>query len=109
MLNGQDQLCDIEPCLVLVEGDLAGDMKTEVPTRAVVQCEVEVVWGLKREVQVDDEWVAGLFQNVGLDDCVFQLFLQDQVFLFQCFERIEVASGDVLGQKHLAESTAAQG
>ena len=36
MLYGQDQLCDIEPCLVLGEGDLAGNMETKVPTGAIV-------------------------------------------------------------------------
>jgi hypothetical protein len=40
------------------------------------------VWGLEGEVEVDDKGVAGLFQDVGLDDCVFQLLLEDQVFLF---------------------------
>lgn len=66
-------------------------MEAEISAGTVIECKVQVVWGLEGEVQVDDEDVVGLFENVCLDDCVFQLFLQDQVFLLEGLESIETA------------------
>lgn len=108
MLNRQTQLCYVKLGLLFGEGHLPGKMEAEISAGAVIECEVQVMWGLEGEVQVDDEDVVGLFEDVCLDDSVFQLFLQDQVFLLEGFEGIETAVNVELGQEDLAECTRAE-
>jgi hypothetical protein len=45
---------------------------------------------LESEVKVNDELMIGLLENIGLDDSVLQLFLEDQVLLLERFQGIEM-------------------
>ena len=51
---------------------------------------------LESIVEVDDEWVVGLLQDIGLDDGVFELLLHDQILLLEGLESILFARLDVL-------------
>lgn len=91
MLNRQAQLGYVKLRLLFGEGHLPGQVEAEIPARTVIQSEVQVVWCLEGEMQVDDEDVVGLFEDVCFDDCVFQLLLQDQVLLLEGLEGVETA------------------
>ncbi len=60
-------------------------MKAEVSSRAVIQSQVQIMRSLEGEMQVYNEWVTGLLKDVGFNDCVLELFLEDKVFLFEGF------------------------
>ena len=60
-------------------------MKAEVSSRAVIQSQVQIMRSLEGEMQVNNEWVTGLLEDVGFNDCVLELFLEDKVFLFEGF------------------------
>ena len=81
VLNGEEQLSNVEAGLMLRKGDFPSQMEAQVLARTVVESQVEVVRSLKGEVQVDDEGMAGLLEDVGLDDGVLELLLHDEVFL----------------------------
>lgn len=34
-------------------------------------------------MKIDNKRIAGLFENVGLNDSVLELFLKDEIFLFE--------------------------
>jgi hypothetical protein len=65
-------------------------METEISSRTVIKCKVKVVRRLESEVKVNDELMIGLLENIGLDDSVLQLFLEDQVLLLERFQGIEM-------------------
>lgn len=108
VLDGQAQLSNIVLGLVLRESDFTGKMETEITTRTIVQGEVKVMGCLEGEVKIDDELMVGLLEDVGLDDCVFELFLKNEVFLLKCLKGIETSIDVQLGQKDLAKSTRAK-
>ena len=71
MLDGKAQFSDIKLGLFFRKGDLSGKMEAEIPSWAIIQSEVEVVWCLECEVQIDDELVVGLFKDICLDYGIF--------------------------------------
>lgn len=91
VLDGKAELCNIEFGLIFWEGDLAGEVEAKVSSGAVVEGEVEVMGGLEGEMEVDDELVVRLLQDIGLDYCVLQLLLEDQVLLLQHLESVEAS------------------
>lgn len=66
------------------------------------------MWSLEGEVKIDDELMICLLENVSLDDCVFELFLKDQIFFLKCLKRIEATIDVELGQEDLSECTRAE-
>lgn len=59
-------------------------------------------------MQVDDEWVVGLFEHFGFGDCVFKLLFNDQIFLLKGFESIYNPTLDMPRQEHLAKRPRSQ-
>lgn len=56
-------------------------------------------------MKVDNKLMVGLLQNVGLNDSVFQLFLQDKILLFQGLKSIETAILYKLSQEYFTEGS----
>lgn len=81
MLNSKAELGNIEFRFIFREGHFSGEMEAEISSRAVIKCEIEVMRGLESEMEIDDELVVGLLEDVGLDYCILQLLLKDEVFL----------------------------
>lgn len=108
VFDGQDEFSNVETCLILRKNDFSGQVETEIATRAVVQCQVEVVRSLERIMEINNKWVVGLFQNVGFYDGVLELLLDDQVFLLEGLEGVLFAAHNVLNEKHFPKGSRTQ-
>jgi hypothetical protein len=107
MLDGQTELSNIKLGLILRESDFSCQVKAQVSAWTIVKGEIEVMRSLKGKVKVDDELVVCLLQDIGLDDCILQLFLQYKIFLFKCLESIQTAIDVQLCQENFAKSARA--
>ena len=67
---------------------LSGKMETQISAWAIVKGKVKIVRSLESKMEINDELMIGLLENVGLDNGVFELFLEDEVFLFESLQSI---------------------
>lgn len=63
---------------------------------------------LECKMQVNNERMTGLFEDVGFDDRVLELLLEDEVFLFEGLQSVKVSSCNVFSQEDFTECTTAQ-
>ncbi len=61
VFEGEDDFCDVEPCVLLFQSDFLGDQVAEVFARAVVRDQVQVLRRLECEVHLQHEGVVRLF------------------------------------------------
>jgi len=50
-------------------------MKTEISTWTVVKRKIQVMWSLESKVKIDNKRMVSLFEDIGFNDGIFQLFL----------------------------------
>lgn len=60
-------------------------------------------------MEVDDEWMVGLFEHFGFSYGVLQLLLQYESLLFECFECIADSTFDMPREKYFAECSRTEG
>ena len=60
-------------------------MEAEISSRTVVKSKIEVMRSLEGKVQIDNELMIRLFEDVGLDYSILQLFLKNQIFFLESF------------------------
>lgn len=101
VLDGQDQLRDVEAGLELLEGHFASEMVAEVLPRAVVQGQVQEVRGLESIVQVYYKRVVGFLQHVRFRNRVLELLFDDQRLFLQGLQSIHLIARYVPSQKYL--------
>ena len=85
MLDCHAKLSCIKLGLFFRKCNLASQMETEISSRTVVKSKIKIVRSLEGKVKVDDELMVRLFENIGLDDSIFQLFLKNQIFFLESF------------------------
>ena len=61
--------------------------------------------GLEGEVKVDDELMVGLLEDIGFNDRVFELFLEDEVLFLEGFQGVETVVGDESGKEYFPEGS----
>ena len=83
-------------------------MKAEISSRTVVKSQVQIMRSLECKMQVNNEWMTGLFEDVGFVNLVLELLLEDEVFLFEGLQSIKVSSCNVFSQEDFTECTTAQ-
>jgi len=88
MLDSKAEFGNIEFSLIFWEGHFTSQMEAEISSGAVIEGKIQVVWCLEGEMEVDNKLVVGLLKNIGLDYCVLQLLLKDQVFLLEDFQSV---------------------
>ena len=64
-------------------------METQISARTVVKSEIEIMGSLEGEMKIDDELMISLFEDIGFDDSILQLFLKDQIFFLESLQCIK--------------------
>lgn len=105
MLDSKAELSNIEFSFVFGESYLPSEMEAQIPSRAIIQGQIEIMRCLESKMKVDNKLMVSLLQNVSLNDSVFQLFLQDKILLFQGLKSIETAVLYKLSQEYFTEGS----
>lgn len=87
VLKGEDYLSDNEFGSALAEFFLDDDELSKVAVGAIIQRHVEIEWSLEGVMQFNDKGKVYFLQDVGLTDCVLQLFLANQLLLIEDLHR----------------------
>lgn len=82
-------------------------MRTQVPTRAIVQSQVHIAGSLEGEMQIHYEGVVDLLEDVQLSHYVLYLLLNYEFFLLETFQSIFLAIF-MLHQKNRPEGALTQ-
>lgn len=80
-------------------------METKIATWTIIESKIQVMRGLESKVKINNKGMIGLFENICFYDGVFELLLQDKVFLFECLQSIKASRRDMFGQEHFAKGT----
>lgn len=75
VLDGEDNLSNVEPRLIFLEDLLFVEMVGEVATWTIVENHVQVIGGLKAIMHFDYIGVGSLLQDVAFGDSVFQVLV----------------------------------
>ena len=68
-------------------------METQISAWAIVKGKIKIVRSLESKMEIDDELMIGLLENVGLNNGVFELFLEDEILLFESLKCIQMVIG----------------
>ena len=104
-LNGEDNLCDIEPSDVLREDLVFDQHRHKISTRQELHQHVEEVGVLEGGVELDDPGAVGLGKNVSLCPDVGQLIFLKHFCLDQGLHRVYHTVRLLLDQLDFSEGT----
>ena len=79
-------------------------METQISAWAIVKSKIKIVRSLESKMEIDDELMIGLLENVGLNNGVFELFLEDEILLFESLKCIQLVIGYQSSEKNFSKS-----
>lgn len=108
VLDGENDLCDVEARLILLKDLLFVEVVGEVASWAIIEDHVQIVGSLKAVMHFDHIGMRGLLQNVAFGDGVLQVLISVQECFFEDFHRVFLVCAFSLALEYFAEGAVPQ-